>query len=96
MMGVDGLDTRALTMHIRKAGAMRAFISTIDLDPLSCVIRAQAFPAMLGLDLTGSASTKKAYRWLNGQKAPVVTAGDCLCERIWRFKGTKPTVAVFV
>jgi len=95
VMGFEGLDTRALTIHIRKAGAMRAFISTIDLDPQSCVARAQAVPAMQGLDLTGAASTKKPYRWLNGQKAPMAAADDCLGERIWRFKGSRPSLAAF-
>jgi hypothetical protein len=36
VLGVEALDTRALTRHIRNAGAMRGFISTRDLDPAAC------------------------------------------------------------
>jgi carbamoyl-phosphate synthase small subunit len=35
ILGVEGLDTRALTRHIRNGGAMRAILSTTDLDPES-------------------------------------------------------------
>ncbi|MBW2100683.1 MAG: carbamoyl phosphate synthase small subunit, partial [Deltaproteobacteria bacterium] len=35
ILGIEELDTRALTRHIRKTGAMRGFMSTEDLDPLS-------------------------------------------------------------
>jgi carbamoyl-phosphate synthase small subunit len=35
ILGVEGLDTRALTRHIRNGGAMRGIISTLDLDPES-------------------------------------------------------------
>ena len=42
VLGVEGLDTRALTRHIRKAGAMRAFLSTSELDPEAAVARARA------------------------------------------------------
>lgn len=95
VMGVEGLDTRALTLHIRQAGAMRAFISTLDLDPQSCVARAQAVPAMQGRDLTGAAATREAYRWLNGQKAPMAPVEARLDELVWRFRGQRPSVAVF-
>jgi len=39
--GVEGIDTRALTKHIRQAGAMRAALSTLDLDPDSLVSKAR-------------------------------------------------------
>ena len=51
MLGVEGLDTRALTRHIRDAGAMRAVLSTEDLEPGSLVQRARAVPGMVGQDL---------------------------------------------
>ena len=48
VLGIEEFDTRALTRHIRKAGAMRAFISTEDLDPSSCVNRAREIPSIKG------------------------------------------------
>ena len=95
VLGVEGLDTRALTLHIRQAGAMRAFISTIVLDPQSCVARVRAVPSMQGRDLTGAASTESPYRWLNGQKVPMTPVEARLNERIWRSRGEKPSVALF-
>ncbi|MGD9121982.1 MAG: carbamoyl-phosphate synthase domain-containing protein, partial [Desulfobacterales bacterium] len=49
IMGVEGLDTRAITRHIRNAGAMRAVISTDELPPESLVKRANDIPQMAGL-----------------------------------------------
>ena len=40
VLGIESFDTRALTRHIRTAGAMRAYVSTIDLDPDSLIKKA--------------------------------------------------------
>lgn len=63
VMGVESLDTRALTRHIRKQGAMRAVISTKDLDPGSLVRRAGNIPKMKGQDLTPGVTTRTPYFW---------------------------------
>ena len=94
-MGVEALDTRALTLHIRKAGAMRAFITTGDLNPQACVARARSVPAMEGRDLTRFISTAKPYFWVNGGKAPLASTDINLDDSIWRFIGVKPSVVVF-
>jgi carbamoyl-phosphate synthase small subunit len=60
--GVEGVDTRALTLHIREAGAMRAAISTEDLDPASVLSRVRGQPGMEGADLASSVSTGRRYR----------------------------------
>jgi carbamoyl-phosphate synthase small subunit len=49
--GLEGIDTRALTKHIREAGAMRAVLSTLDLDPDSLIEKARSSPEMSGQDL---------------------------------------------
>jgi carbamoyl-phosphate synthase small subunit len=59
--GIEGIDTRALTLRLREQGAMRAAISTIDLDPASLVGRVQAAPGMAGADLASSVSAPAAY-----------------------------------
>jgi carbamoyl-phosphate synthase small subunit len=59
--GVEGIDTRRLILRIREAGAMRAAISTVDLDPLSLVHRVRQQPGMVGADLAAAASTELAY-----------------------------------
>ncbi|HEX2031113.1 MAG TPA: glutamine-hydrolyzing carbamoyl-phosphate synthase small subunit [Actinomycetota bacterium] len=61
VVGIDDLDTRSLTLHIREAGAMRAGISTDDLDPGSLVERVRRQPGMAGADLARTVSTERPY-----------------------------------
>ena len=75
-MGIDGLDTRALTLHLRNSGAMRVFISTEDPDPLSCVEKARQVPSMIGLDLASVVSTRLPYRWMNNEILPIDRSGN--------------------
>jgi len=73
ILGVDNFDTRALTRHIRMQGAMRAVISTEDLNPNSLLERVQKHPTMNGQDLAKVVSSKVPYRWSFGKpdKSPV-------------------------
>ncbi len=95
IIGVQELDTRALTRHIRKAGAMRGLISTRDLDPLSLSQKARQIPSMTGQDLVKSVTTTSPYFWQNDK--PVFTDLDkaTLNSDVWNFKGKKYSVAVF-
>ena len=55
-LGVEGLDTRALTRHLRDRGAMRGVISTLENDPETLKHKATAHPSMVGLDLASTSS----------------------------------------
>jgi carbamoyl-phosphate synthase small subunit len=61
IVGIEDIDTRDLTLHIREAGAMRAAISTKDLDESSLLTRVREQPKMLGADLASSVSTESPY-----------------------------------
>ena len=61
--GIQGIDTRSLTRHIRIAGAMRAVISTIDFDTASLQKKVRAVPSMEGLDLVKVVSPKEPRKW---------------------------------
>ncbi|MDP9796225.1 carbamoyl-phosphate synthase small subunit [Catenuloplanes nepalensis] len=61
VVGISGIDTRALTRHLRERGAMRVGISTVDLDPASLQARVKAQPEMLGADLSAEVTTSQAY-----------------------------------
>jgi carbamoyl-phosphate synthase small subunit len=61
IVGIEGVDTRALTLHLRDVGAMRGIISHLDTDPESLLGKIQAEPTMTGTDLTGVVSTKTPY-----------------------------------
>jgi carbamoyl-phosphate synthase small subunit len=51
IVGIDDVDTRALTRHLRTHGAKRGVVSALDHDPPSLVAKARASRSMLGLDL---------------------------------------------
>lgn len=92
ILGIDELDTRALTRHIRNAGAMRAFISTEDLDPSSCIRRANEIPSMLGQDLVKAVTTHTAYYWRDGKPVFLEEKKKGLGPDIWKFKDRKYSV----
>lgn len=56
VVGVEGIDTRALTRHLRDKGAMRGIISTVERDPNLLREKANAHPSMVGLDLASTSS----------------------------------------
>ncbi|MBU2666737.1 glutamine-hydrolyzing carbamoyl-phosphate synthase small subunit [Actinoplanes bogorensis] len=61
VVGISGIDTRALTRHLRSRGAMRVGISSVDLDPQSLLSRVQAAPQMTGADLSAEVTTGSRY-----------------------------------
>src|SRR5659263_217414 len=61
VVGIEGIDTRKLTLRLREHGAMRAAISTVDVDAASLVRRVQASPAMEGADLARTVSAAQPY-----------------------------------
>lgn len=63
IVAIEGVDTRALTKHIRQAGAMRAVISTQDLDPGSLVEKARSSPGLVGRDLVREVTCREPFEW---------------------------------
>ncbi|MDB6071658.1 MAG: cpsaseiismall: carbamoyl-phosphate synthase small subunit [Verrucomicrobiales bacterium] len=63
LMGIQGIDTRRLTKHLRTRGAMRAFLSTEVLDPAEATARAAASDPMAGSDFVKEVSTPDSYLW---------------------------------
>lgn len=61
VVGIAGVDTRALTRHLRDRGVMRAGISSVDLDPQRLREQVLASPSMLGADLSAEVTTPKPY-----------------------------------
>jgi carbamoyl-phosphate synthase small subunit len=66
IMGIAGVDTRALTRHIRAAGAMKGVLSTVDLDEQNLVCKAAASPGLMGRDLVREVTCAEAYPWTKG------------------------------
>ena len=63
LLGVDGVDTRQITLHIRSRGAMKCVVSTADLDRESLVAKARNSPGLVGRDLATEVSTPHRYSW---------------------------------
>jgi carbamoyl-phosphate synthase small subunit len=61
VVGISGIDTRALTRHLRERGAMRAGISTVETDPEKLLAKVLASPTMAGANLTTEVTTPEAY-----------------------------------
>ncbi|MFI6780561.1 glutamine-hydrolyzing carbamoyl-phosphate synthase small subunit [Micromonospora sp. NPDC050276] len=61
VVGISGVDTRALTRHLRERGAMRVGISSIDNDPQSLLTRVRQAPQMVGADLSAEVTTAEPY-----------------------------------
>jgi carbamoyl-phosphate synthase small subunit len=64
IMGVEGMDTRALTKHIRIAGAMKAFLSTEDHSRERLIEKARTSTGLVGRDLVKEVTCQKPYEWV--------------------------------
>ena len=61
--GAKGIDTRALTRHLRTRGAMKACLTTEQISPEEATQKAIAGEGVIGMDYVREVSTKKIYRW---------------------------------
>ncbi len=62
--GIEGIDTRALTKHLREAGAMRAaLVCGDDIDPEKAVALARDCPPMEGSDFVSEVTATEPYHW---------------------------------
>ncbi len=76
IVGIEGIDTRAVTRHLRVAGAMKAVISTEDLDDESLVEKARQSPGLVGRDLVKEVVCDEPYVW-NDEGEYSVVVMDC-------------------
>ena len=63
IIGIQGIDTRALTRRLRNYGVMKGVISTKDLDKDHLVAKAKKSPGLIGLDMIKKVTCKKPYHW---------------------------------
>ena len=63
IVGIQGIDTRALTKHIRDQGAMEGVIATADLSPTRLVAKARSSPGLIGRDLVKEVTCAHPFRW---------------------------------
>ncbi|OIP59913.1 MAG: carbamoyl phosphate synthase small subunit [Nitrospirae bacterium CG_4_10_14_0_8_um_filter_41_23] len=63
---IEGIDTRALTRHLRDHGAQMGMISTLDLNPENLLEKVRKHPGISAFDLVKDVTTKKIYLWKDG------------------------------
>ncbi len=63
IVGIEGLDTRALTSHLRTHGAKNGVLSTTELDPKKLVKQAKDSPGLVGRDLVKEVTCDQPYHW---------------------------------
>ncbi len=76
--GIEGVDTRKLTLIIREQGSLRACLST-ELSAEEAIAAAKAAPTVVGSDLASTVSAPAAYHWdgeSRGWKLPNKSRGD--------------------
>jgi carbamoyl-phosphate synthase small subunit len=73
IIGLEGIDTRALVRRLRVRGAMTGILSTTELDDASLVKKARACPSIVGRDLTKKVMPAKTSSWTAGFNSPFVT-----------------------
>lgn len=63
VVGMTGIDTRALVRRLRSAGSMRGVLSTEDLDDASLIAKAKSSPGLVGRDLISEVMPKESKVW---------------------------------
>jgi carbamoyl-phosphate synthase small subunit len=63
VLGIEGIDTRALTRKLRVDGAMNGVLSATELDDAKLVAMAKAAPSMAGLNLAKVVSPTDTCNW---------------------------------
>ncbi len=78
IIGIEGVDTRALTKHLRTGGAKRGVLSTEDLDPAALVEKARSSPPMEGSDWVKAVTCASSFEWGQGEKGKEQAKGSGL------------------
>ncbi|RPH88346.1 MAG: carbamoyl-phosphate synthase small subunit [Deltaproteobacteria bacterium] len=68
-IGLEGIDTRALTRRLRLSGSMKGIISTETKNVAELLTKVRSYPGLVGRDLVREVSCQKPYLWKNGAPA---------------------------
>ncbi|TAL09136.1 MAG: carbamoyl-phosphate synthase small subunit [Nitrospirae bacterium] len=74
IVGIQGIDTRALTTHLRDHGSQQGVISHVDLDPKRVVRKAKDAPSIIGRDLVKEVTCAETYKWTESSGVWAVTS----------------------
>jgi len=74
-IGLEGVDTRAITRKLRTEGSMRGVLSTDVRDTGRLLDRVRSYPELVGRDLIGSVTCREPYLWRDGAPVPAKNLG---------------------
>ena len=70
IVGMQGVDTRALTRHLRDHGAQDGILSTVERDPARLLARARSLVGLVGRDLVSEVTVDRPFAWTEGPWDP--------------------------
>jgi len=70
-IGLEGVDTRAITRKLRTEGSMRGILSTETRDTGRLLERVRSYSGLVGRDLIGSVTCRESYLWRDGAPVPM-------------------------
>ena len=76
IVAIEGLDTRALTRHLREHGSQQGLITHVEADARRAVEKAKTAPSIIGRDLATTVTCEKAYQWTEGSGEWIPSLGD--------------------
>ncbi|THJ24437.1 MAG: glutamine-hydrolyzing carbamoyl-phosphate synthase small subunit [Nitrospira sp. CG24E] len=76
IVAIEGLDTRALTRHLREHGSQQGVITHVAEDSRHAIEKARAAPGIVGRDLAAAVTCGKSYRWTEGSREWAPSPGD--------------------
>ena len=86
IVAIEGLDTRALTRHLREHGAQQGIITHEDTNVRRIVEKAKKAPSIIGRDLAAEVTCKANYEWTDGsgEWAPSLNGATFRPKRRWK------------
>jgi carbamoyl-phosphate synthase small subunit len=86
IVAIEGLDTRALTRHLREHGSQQGVITHRELEKTRAVEKARHAPSIIGRDLAAEVTCRDSYRWIEGSGtwAPSLNGGHVVAAGRWK------------
>jgi carbamoyl-phosphate synthase small subunit len=88
IVGLAGVDTRAIVLKVRQMGSQRAIVSSTDTDPASLLKKVQAWPGLNGLDVAKDVTCEKPFAWTEDLSGPFL-------PQLPQSSGPRPRLAVY-
>ncbi|MCP9441155.1 MAG: glutamine-hydrolyzing carbamoyl-phosphate synthase small subunit [Nitrospira sp.] len=76
VVAIEGVDTRALTRHLREQGSQQGVITHGGLDTAGAVAKAREAPSIVGRDLAGAVTCECPYEWETGSGVWIPDTGE--------------------